>query len=152
MPGVEGKSESRILKSRGLSGDPCGTPLVIGYDREKVLPITREKDLSDRKDWNHWSGGPKSPRRASFTIMALWDAVSNAPLRSRKATSVNCLWLYPSCIRFSSRSRASKVLRWGRKPNMLGGRMCLRSINQASLFLMMCSRILLGLHMRLMGL
>lgn len=44
-----GMSERRMENSKGLSTEPCGTPVLSGYDEDCMFPMDIEKLLSERK-------------------------------------------------------------------------------------------------------
>ena len=140
--GEEGKCESKTLKKKVLIGEPCGPPLVTGWDLKYELFITREKNLENRKNYwrkNHWV--------PSGQIFQEWH---QKLLRDPEIEIwVNYLWLNRSLMWFSSSSRTSTVPWQGRKPNMLGER-CFN--HHVRLSYTMCTSVFLKLERRLVGL
>ena len=97
--GGDGKSDNITLKSVGLRGDPCGTPVKRRLEIAVEAPTLTENDRSWREDVNQLKQFPATPALASFKSRAGIHVESYALLISKKiAVVVSLLWLLSNIV------------------------------------------------------
>ena len=102
------------MKRIGDTGEPCGTPELIGCAGHCVLSICSCTHLSVKKDCTHRIRSPSRLNSISRAISRLGFTWSNAPFTSRNSAPISCWsfqasWLF--CIRHATASIALRCLR-----------------------------------------
>ena len=74
----------KMMKSRGLSIEPCGTPGVIGESRDETPPTTTLCCLPVRYSSNQESRGSEMPTDERDRRIRVWGTESNTFFNIKK--------------------------------------------------------------------